>query len=66
MKTFDLSSNNMSELTVKESVAVDGGNPWIAWCVTYVLITALTNPQAHLDALVKGFKEGYAAMSVDQ
>lgn len=65
MKTIDLSNYETKELTDEQSVAVQGGNLLIAAGITHVLFAAFTNPQAHIDALVQGFKEGYNATKVE-
>ena len=59
MKKHDLAICNVVELDAEEAQQINGG--WLQLFVTLVLIQALTNPQAHLNALVQGFEEGYNA-----
>lgn len=59
MKQLDLVSWDVVPLDAKEAEQTSGG--WWQFFVGYVLMQALVNPQAHIDALVDGIKQGYNA-----
>ena len=65
MKTIDLSSCKVEDLSLEDSIAISGGTPWVAFSVTFVLLQILTNPKAHIDALVAGFNAGYEATKIE-
>lgn len=48
------------DLTAGELEKIRGGF-WGPYFVGYVLLEAALNPQAHIDAFLKGFKDGYDA-----
>ncbi len=62
MKTINLSSFNSQELSRTEAASINGGNLWGEFALTYILISALINPRAHIDSFVTGFNEGYGAV----
>ena len=62
MKTLDLSMYNAKELTAEESVSINGGNPWIAFAVSFIILQVITNPREHWDAFMKGFDQGVDAV----
>jgi len=62
MKTHDYSLIHVRELTMEEAVSTRGGLTWIGLAISYVLIAALTNPEAHIDSFLKGVSEGYNAV----
>lgn len=60
IRTSTNSIQKLEKLTAEESENIQGGF-WGPYFVGYVLLEAALNPQAHVDAFVKGFKEGYDA-----
>lgn len=60
INTLNKSSLMVEELTAEDSEKIHGGF-WGPYFVGYVLLEAALNPQAHADAFLQGFKDGYAA-----
>lgn len=61
MKNFALKEYGVIQLETKDAQEIVGG--WWNFFVTFVLVQAVVNPQAHLKALVQGIEEGYNATS---
>ncbi len=66
METHDLTKYGTMELTAKEVLSINGGNPWAIWAATFLFGPILTNPRAHYDVFMKGFHEGFNAIDVRQ
>jgi len=61
MENFDLNELGVSEISISEKLETDGGFFWIlGLIVTYVVVEACCNPQAHINAWNQGWDRAEA------
>ena len=59
INNFNLKMLDVNEVSSEEAVNVQGGNPWGAFFLAYVVAQVVTNPTDHWEALKRGFERGY-------
>jgi len=53
MKKFDLNAYGVEEMCESQTREVNGG--WWQFVVTYIIIEAALNPNAHINAFMEGY-----------
>lgn len=62
MKNFDLKTYDVHEMNPSEMKKTDGGFFWIlGLAVSYIIVEACCNPQAHINA----FNQGWAIAAAE-